>query len=176
MYRILAGLLISLLALFSGTAIAYADEEIKKYIVEMTPLNGSGVYATVEAEVLNGKALNVSIRASGLEPDKIHPQHVHGIDDPVKNATCPTQEADINGDGIISLAEGVPSFGPIVLPLFPFNLVEASGNLNYKASFTIKPGDLQPLHKRAVVLHGKTVNGDYIPSLPVACGELVQVN
>ena len=154
--------------------LANADDETesREFVANMVQLNSSGVYAEVELELTDGKTLTVSIEASGLEPGKPHPQHIHGLDKPVRNATCPGIEADTDGDGIISIGEGVPSFGPIILPLNPFDLVDESGNLEYEATFTINPGTLQPLHKRAVVLHGLTVNGEYIPSLPIACGEI----
>lgn len=72
------------------------------------------------------------------------------------------------------MGEGLQAYGPIILPLVPFDLVDASGNLGYEATFTINPGALQPLHKRTIVMHGMTVNGGYVPSLPVACGEIVE--
>ena len=155
---------------------AFADDhndkqETVKYQVDLAPLNSSGVYGEVEL-VLKGNKLTIEIEASGLEPDKIHPQHIHGIDKPVKNSTCPGLEADSDADGIISVTEGLPAYGPIILPLAPFDLVDASGKLEYEASFTINPGTLPPLHKRVVLIHGMTVNDQYIPSLPIACGEI----
>lgn len=156
------------------TALAAGDEN--HYRVDLSPLNASGVYGTVEATLADGKMLHITLTASGLEPGKVHPQHIHGINSPVKNSTCPTIANDTDGDGLVSVREGAATFGPIILALVPFNLVDAAGSLNYQASFTINPGDMQPLHKRAVVIHGATVNGEYIPSLPVACGEIVQVD
>ena len=143
----------------------------KKYEADLTPLNGSSVYAEVEMK-LKGNKLTVKIKASGLEPGKPHPQHIHGFGDATVNSTCPPLSADTNGDGLISVGEGGPFYGPIVLPLVPFDLVEASGKLKYKTKFTINPASLQPLQNRVVILHGMTVNGTYDPSLPVACGEL----
>ena len=148
--------------------------EAREFEAEMVQVNSSGVYADVEMKLIDGKTLVVEIEASGLEPGKPHPQHIHGFNKPVSASACPTAENDTDGDGIITIGEGVPAFGPILLPLVPFNLVDNAGNLDYKATFTINPGDLQPLHKRTVVLHGMTVNGAYIPSLPIACGQLVE--
>lgn len=161
----------------SSISVVFAeDEKGMSYTANLESLNNSGVYATVEITRMGKKKLHVSIRAFGLEVDKPHPQHIHGFDKPVKNATCPTLESDTNGDGIISIGEGVPAFGPIILPLVPFDLVDASGNIEYEATFTIKSGSLQPLHNRAIVLHGMTVNNQYIPSLPVACGEIIHID
>lgn len=167
-------LLLGIVLSFGFLSHALADQHgmATTYTASLIPLNNSGVYAQVEVSLMNGRELMVSINASGLEPGKPHPQHIHGFNKPVTNSTCPTLEADTDGDGLISVTEGVPSFGPIILPLMPFNLVDDNGNLSYTANFPVRLGDLQPLHKRAVVIHGLTVNGSYIPSLPVACGEL----
>jgi len=171
--------IVTLLALAAfPLANAYADDdemEIREFEAEMVQLNSSGVYADVDVKLINGKTLVVEIEASGLEPGKPHPQHIHGFNKPVARSTCPTAENDTDGDGIITVAEGAAAFGPILLPLVPFDLVDDAGQLDYQASFTINPGNLQPLGKRTVVLHGLTVNGEYIPSLPIACGQLVEV-
>ena len=163
---------ISLLFGLLAPAMAVQHGNTHTYGAHLMPVNNSNVYAQVEVKLVNDKQLMVSIEASGLEAGKVHPQHIHGFNKPVKNAVCPPAEADVNADGVISVAEGVPFFGPIILPLVPFNLVDENGYLTYNASFSVKAGDFQPLHKRTVVLHGMTVNGEYIPSLPIACGEL----
>jgi hypothetical protein len=150
------------------------DDDSREFVAEMVQLNSSGVWAEVELELIDGKTLKVEIKATGLEPGKPHPQHIHGKDNPVADATCPGLDADTDGDGLISVGEGVPSYGPIILPLVPFDLVDAGGNLDYEATFTINPGALQPLNKRTIVMHGLTVNGAYIPSLPIACGQIVE--
>ena len=153
-------------------AMADKDGGTSTYTAHLMPVNNSNVHAQVEVKLLNDKQLMVRIVAGGLEPGKVHPQHIHGFNKPVKNAVCPSLEADVDADGLISVVEGTPFFGPIILPLVPFNLVDQNGYLTYSATFSIKTGDFQPLHKRTVVLHGMTVNGEYIPSLPIACGEL----
>jgi len=162
------------LILGCSTSVALADdkESGQEYKVILQPLNSSGVYGEAELEIKKGKIIKIEIEANGLEANKPHPQHIHGHDAPVKNATCPGVDADVDADGLISVGEGLPSYGPIVLPLTPFNLVGDSGELEYEASFTVNPSSIQPLHKRTIILHGMTVNGVYIPSLPVACGEI----
>ena len=172
---------VSALALLLTIPLAHADSDHggdrehhkgkNKYEVELIPLNNSGVEAEAEIK-LKGNMLTISIEASGLEAGQPHPQHIHGHGDMDIKASCPGIEADVDGDGLISVQEGVPSYGPIILPLTPFNLVDADGQLRYKATFSVDPDSLAPLHTRAVVLHGLTVNGQYIPSLPVACGKI----
>ncbi len=43
--------------------------------------------------------------------------------------------------------------------------------MTYTQTFTLS-GDLADLTDEAIVLHGMTVTGDYVPTLPVACGEI----
>lgn len=152
----------------AGSPLAQAKTE---YDVAFVPLNSSGVNAEAEVE-LHGKTLKVFIEASGLEIGKPHPQHIHGHSDSSINSSCPDSSADQNADGLVSVGEGLPSYGPIILPLNPFNLVDHNGNLSYELEVSIKPADLRPLHKRTIVLHGMSINGEYIASLPVACGEI----
>ena len=38
---------------------------------------------------------------------------------------------DTDGDGIVSVGEGFPFYGPVILPLAPFNLVDGDGELSY---------------------------------------------
>lgn len=170
-------LMLMVCAGLSGQAIAHDGDESKEsereYEVKLIPLNNSGVQGEVEIKVVNGNKLIVEVEAAGLEPGKIHPQHVHGFNQPLKKSTCPDFNNDTNGDGIVAINEAGPVFGPIIIPLVPFDTVNAKGEINYKASFTINPSSVEPLGKRAVVLHGMTVNGEYIPSLPIACGEIV---
>jgi len=71
------------------------------------------------------------------------------------------------------VGEGFTFYGPIILPLNPLDFVESDGTLRYKASYRINPDSIQPIGKRTIVLHGMTINGEYIASLPVACGQIV---
>lgn len=164
---------VCILSSFMTIAQASDDKDNEQeYKVIFQSLNGSGVYGEAEIEIEKGNKLKIEIEANGLEFGKPHPQHIHGKDTPVSNATCPDISADVDADGLISVGEGLPFYGPIVLPLTPFNTVNENGELRYEASFTINPGSVQPLHKRTIVLHGMTVNGAYIPSLPIACGQI----
>jgi len=151
---------------------ASEDEQQQKFTVQLQALNGSGVTGDVEIKIKKGKILKIQLEANGLEGNKIHPQHIHGLTSPADIATCPDLSADLNADGLISVGEGAPFYGPIVLPLTPFDLVSENGELRYEASFTINPASIQPLGKRTIVLHGMTVNGEYIASLPIACGQV----
>ncbi|MDH3215059.1 MAG: hypothetical protein OEN01_02055 [Candidatus Krumholzibacteria bacterium] len=141
------------------------------YVADLVPLNGSGVSGMAELTVEDGM-LMVTIHATGLEPNRNHPQHIHGFDLP-RNATCPDMSADTDGDGLISVGEGLPFYGPVLLPLTPFSTTP-TGALDYTATFTdlsaLEP--VSTLQNRTIVLHGRTVNSDYVASLPIACGQI----
>jgi len=157
--------------------------EVSIYCTDLDPLNRSGV---VGAAILRlaGNKLTVSILAMGAEANKVHAQHIHGLIDG-SNATCPPASAG-GADNLISLAEGLPFYGGIQLPLEIFPTASAIGEIDYQESFILGQGGLisaaelnsvlNPLINRVIVLHGKTVNGVYDGSLPIACGEIKKLN
>jgi len=147
----------------------------KTYTAEISSLNNSGVTGTATL-ILDGDQLTVHIMASGLEPGMVHPQHIHGFPDKNKNATCPPMWADKDGDGLVELGEGLPFYGPVMLPLEPFPTAP-DGTINYTRTFDISDNlSLLPLQNDVIVLHGMTVDGEYIATLPVACGMVMNGN
>jgi len=79
------------------------------------------------------------------------------------NSTCPTSAADPNHDGIVSLSEAQPSVGNTLVAL---TSAQQTGE-----SMAASPSWL-PLTTRTVLVLGKTVNGTYDATLPVACGTI----
>ena len=164
---------------------------MRTFKAQLAPLNNSGVtgeaYITVE-----GNTLTVKVWAEGLEANMVHPQHIHGFKADNRNSTCPSPAADKNGDGIVDLLEGLPSYGPVLLELYlpvdEFPVANENGVISYERTFAlgevefeeegkvISYADLKPLQNRAIVLHGMTVNGEYIATLPVACGQIMKTN
>jgi hypothetical protein len=194
-----------------------ADRSLKEgalYVAELHPLNAkmqnqldpdgrtpNGV-ASGKAyfRVVNGM-LTAVVDASGTEPtegafpDGIHPQHIHAAD------RCPTASADTNGDGIVDVIEGIPFYGPILVPLdgdisnttseipsFPFGMGK-KGTYHYEASTTLNVLETalnEPLNlpARHVVIHGVDLatplpaSVQSLPglpaqiTLPIACGEI----
>lgn len=159
----------------------------KMYTVDFGALNNSGVSGTAELTLI-GDQLTVKVNARGLEPNMVHPQHIHGFADNKGNSTCPTPAADTNGDGLVDLVEGLPSYGGVLLELYvpvdEFPVADANGMLTFERTFTlgttefaeegelISQDDISPLQNRTIVLHGMTVNGEYVATLPVACGQI----
>lgn len=147
------------------------------YTAELSPLNDSGVSGTASL-TLDNDLLTVSIDASGLEADQIHPQHIHGRFDDDGNpidSVFPTAADDTDGDGFIEVAEGAASYGPIIIPLTspPGGAVEnfptatPDGTVSFTQTYdltsdtTFAEGfdseDLLPLDLREIVIHGLTV-------------------
>ncbi|MGK7863088.1 PEP-CTERM sorting domain-containing protein [Falsiroseomonas sp. E2-1-a4] len=174
------------------------------YEAILTPLSGSGVSGLAKLSQ-DGDMLTVSITASGLTPNQLHVQHIHGRFDAAGNpmdSVTPTLAQDTDGDGFIELAEGLPSYGPIILnldgppgsgdfPTAPNGLVnfmqtyDLSNNALFSADFTKE--DLLPLTLREIVLHGRLLDSatglgfgpgeadgtpGYKVVLPIAAGEI----
>jgi hypothetical protein len=144
----------------------------KYYTADLSALNNSGVSGTAEL-VLEGNELTVTINATGLVPDMVHPQHIHGFKEDNRNAKCPPASADEDGDGLVELGEGLPFYGPVLLALDPFPTAP-DGEISFVETYNV--GDLEfpvtPLQNRVIVLHGKNVEGEYVATLPVACGQI----
>ena len=169
---------------------------MKEFWVEISPLNNSGVTGHAKLMV-DGTMLTVELWAEGLAPNELHPQHIHGFKMNNANSTCPPPSADMDGDGLVELLEGLPFYGPILLPLTPFPMA-TDGTIHYKQTFTlgmdemISYHNLKPLQNRVIVLHGAYVltdmNGNamivpkgtegamYVVTLPVACGQIMPNN
>lgn len=142
------------------------------------PLNGSGAIALAYFQLQNNM-LKTTVLASGMEPNKEHPQHIHGFNSG-QDAVCPPDSADTNGDGLISLEEGAPFYGGILLALEQengtFPTADDMGNYIYQRTFDVGSLSLPNLQNTAVEVHGLTVNGTYQATLPVACGEVSNLN
>jgi hypothetical protein len=128
----------------------------------LTQLNSSNVSGTGTL-LLNGNKLQVKLSVTGLEANQSHTIAIRGLSSGA--ASCPTSSADTNADGKISLSEGQPVFGDVLLALDPASL-SASG------WSTATQSALSPLQTRTIVVLGKTVNGTYDATLPVACGTI----
>lgn len=148
------------------------------YTTTFSTLNNSGV--TGEAIIgydIQTRTITVAISASGLEPNQVHIQHIHGFPDGT-DATTPTTAQDVDGDGFVELAEGLPKYGPILLDLstnhengdgsdnghshgdvtgFP---TAPDGNIWFVESYQLPAGNLPAnpmLDLREIVIHGLTV-------------------
>ncbi len=162
--------------------------QAQSYSAILDPLNGSNVHGIANL-FLNGNFLSVNLTATGLEPNQLHIQHIHGLLDtsglPI-DSTIPTLAQDTDHDGFIELAEGGAKYGPVLLQLTtpPGDIVNGfpsapNGQINYSQTFDLSKqaqfgtdfnkGQLLPLTFREIVVHGLTVG-------PVGAGTPGEVN
>jgi hypothetical protein len=69
-----------------------------------------GATGTARIEI-NGDQVTVQVDGQNVAPSAVHVQHVHA------GTSCPDQSADTNNDGFVDVIEGVPAYGPILVPL-----------------------------------------------------------
>lgn len=159
--------------------IGSANAAVFEYFANLIDLNGLGASGQAQLTLDDtANTLTVNIQASGLDPNVIHVQHIHGRVDAMGNpldSMTPTAANDTDGDGFIELAEGVPAYGPILLalsspagldplgteggfPTAPDGTIDFSFtyDLNdpsiFAAGFTVD--QLLPLVLREIVIHG----------------------
>ncbi|MCG9970761.1 hypothetical protein [Christiangramia crocea] len=180
--KIIKGLFLSVL-LLSFTSCDDDDdnqviEETFNFTAQLSEINDSGVSGTAAISV-QGNSLTVLVEAEGMTPGEPHPQHIHGLENGEENATCPPESADTNEDGIITIPEGVPFYGGVLLPLADFPVADENGTISYQQTFILGENgnptveDLSALQNRVIVLHGMNDgDGAYVPTTPAACGEL----
>jgi Ca2+-binding RTX toxin-like protein len=145
---------------------------------DLQALNNSGVSGYVEL-ARQGDHLTVRVQAEGLEANQTHVQHIHGRVGPngeARDSNVPSEAFDTDGDGFVELAEGVPSYGPILLnlsspqgagaagfPIAPGGKVdfEETYDLSSTAGFGegLSAANLVPFDLREYVIHGLTVDG-----------------
>jgi hypothetical protein len=160
----------------AGTPATKADDA-QVYIAELHPLNTkvTELETTGEARFsVSGDALTITIKAQKLPPDIEHLQHFHGFKDN-RDASCPTEAADKNGDGIIDLIETEPTSGTTMVPFHddPVSMEivrdtypKASSDGSYQYEETVSLKDLEAaftkafdgtgldLDRRVVFVHG----------------------
>lgn len=174
--------LVSVIALFSlqadVAAVRAQGNGAEVFVAELTPLNGSGVSGRATL-VKKGDLLLVNMVVKGYEAGRVHPQHIHGKvvnGVPAGDAVCPPPSADTNGDGLISVQEGLPFYGPVRIPLLPFaQPIRQNGAVSYQQTFDLSAfAPLAALDQHVIVLHGLSRTGDpqIDNPLPVACGEI----
>ncbi|MBR7741718.1 hypothetical protein KC207_00215 [Phycicoccus sp. BSK3Z-2] len=120
----------------------------------------------------NGK-VQVKVTASGLMPNAPHAMHLHGVDGPSTDMGCPGPAQDADGDGYVTVVEGIPSYGGILtsltttgdisaasaLALDRFAVADEDGTLEYTRTFS-QDAALANADTVQVVVHGIDINGN----------------
>lgn len=154
------------------------------YIADLKPLNNSGVTGTATFFIHDDEKFHAKVHAKGLAPKQVHPQHIHGFVAEGTDAICPPESAS-GDDALLSLGEGFPFYGPIIVPLDSelvpltqqaYPVANPAGVLNYNeivgletflqafdAAYDGNQGiDDLDLTKRVVVVHGAFVKDGMI--------------
>jgi hypothetical protein len=201
-----AGAPLAALPLLATAAPALADTGgAQTYTATLSPvpLNGQTSASGTFNLTLNGNVATIHEQATGLAATFMgkaypHVQHIHGG----AMGMCPTASADTNGDGVISTAEGQPSYGGIQTTLSVsgdttpasgtnVNIAPSGSSFTYDRTITLDSATMSSLSKgvAVIVVHGLdpatapsaagTSKSELVPSLPLAatspalCGQLV---
>ncbi len=82
-----------------------------------------------------------------------HVQHIHGN----AQGTCPTSASDTNHDGFVSVAEGLPSYGPILTTLSVAPGGTGNGTSPDATNVTIAPSGGSFTYSRTITLDSATL-------------------
>ncbi|MGH7056770.1 MAG: hypothetical protein ACREFZ_02655 [Acetobacteraceae bacterium] len=156
---------------------ATSNQSSTVYVAQLEPMNTNVTTSKAMGDArftVSGDTLTITISMEGVAPNIVHWQHFHGFKDN-KNATCPTEAADANHDGIIDLIETEPTSGTTMVPFDSdpaamdiahgtYPKASADGTYQYhatvslpalKAAFAKAFGDPNlDLAKRVVFIHG----------------------
>jgi hypothetical protein len=198
------------LALSAGAAFAVSagsfDASLHAVPHDHTADGGSDVNGRATLR-LTGRTLDIRLSATGLTPGEPHAMHIHG--DTQAANECPGIDADTDTgdaidpssfipgtpDGLISLGEGLPDYGPIDvsltatgdtspasgLSLERFLTADSKGRIDYHRSVVVPKDVAKNLGNLHIVIHGTDLPQDadasslsnlFEATLPVACGEI----
>ena len=124
------------------------QSEALRFKADLAPLNVDG-RGRVKLEQQDGE-LAVKLRAKGLD-DGIHLAHIHGIRQAENE--CPGMSFDVDDNGVVDIAEGLPAYGPVQITLS--DGLSALGDLS----------------QYAIVIHGVDLDGDHLATNPNAGGD-----
>ena len=161
-----------------GTGRADTLQAGEIFRADLQALNNSGVGGYVEL-ARQGDRLTVRVQAEGLEANQTHIQHIHGRvgeNGEARESNVPSEAFDTDRDGFVELAEGVPSYGPVLLNLSSPQGAGASGfptapngRVDFEETYDLSStagfgagfdaADLLPFELREYVIHGLTVDG-----------------
>ena len=138
------------------------------------------------AVVVTTNTVTVTESLTGLAPNLPHAQHIHGQ----ALHTCPRLNSDTNHDGYINTAEGMPSYGPILVSLTTtgdatpasalavtrFPVADANGNLEYNRTLVIGTDITRSvadgLRRDQIVSHGMDTNMNHMYDFSLGASEL----
>lgn len=147
------------------------------YVAQLHPMNAkvTGHRTTGEARfTMKGDSLTISVKVKDAAPGITHWQHFHGFKDN-RDATCATQAADKNRDGIVDLIETEPASGTTMVPFIDdpvsmnvaegtYPMASVAGTYEYRRTVSLEAlsaafskafdGSKLDLDRRVVLIHG----------------------
>jgi Cu/Zn superoxide dismutase len=140
---------------------------VGQFSADLTRVNSDGTGHVDLTE--RGTQLQVHLTVNGVDGG-IHLAHIHGIKQAMNE--CPSLAADVDGNGLIDFAEGLPSYGPVQVTLSN-GTNDRGTTLDWTRQFThLDTGDgiasLGSLDQYAIVVHGVDLDGDGLATNPDA--------
>lgn len=178
----------------SGTSFAQThpsttpEHPSAQYVADLLPMNVkvTGLQTSGHASfTINGDVLTIEISVKDAPPRIEHWQHFHGFKD-TRVAKCPTEEADVNADGIIDLIETEQAAGTTMVPFnddpaamkiptSSYPKASAQGTFHYKEAVSLKAlntafakafdGQKIDLDRRVIFIHGVIAASKLPPSV-----------
>jgi MYXO-CTERM domain-containing protein len=176
------------------------------YTANLAQANESGASGTATITV-DGTTATVRVDGNGFFDGFPHAMHLHGepggdnVCGPLNPGEAGFDEADEDGDGLISVVEGVPAYGGIAVSLttegdtsadsgLAVDRFPTSGTLDYERTFELPQDVADNLSTLHVVVHAADLDGsgeigdsgtpssldpdlDIEATIPAACGQLV---
>jgi hypothetical protein len=185
--------------------IAASAQTAETYTADLGQANESGASGTATI-TLEGTTATVSVDGNGFFDGFPHAMHFHGepggdnVCGPLNASDSGFDDADEDGDGILSVAEGVPSYGGVHVSLttegdtspdsaLAVDRFPTSGSLDYERTFELPQDVADDLSSLHVVVHGHDLNDsgeigdqgtpssldpelDIEATVPAACGQI----
>lgn len=160
----------------TGAATAQAHDghhERGTYTMKLTDTMGNRSGSSSTATLwMKGDTVKVHITGTGFVPKAPHAQHLHGSFSGDKTFTCPSSAADKDGDGQVTVEEGLPMYGGIMISLTTkgdtsaksglavdrMPVADAKGNLEYDRTIHLPKGAGAKLKHLHIVQHGVDAN------------------
>lgn len=155
--------------------------------VQADAVPGSQAWGSTRVKALPNGKLQVTVEAGGLTPGVHHMAHLHGFTGQADGG-CPGADRDTDLDGLISVGEGVPDFGPVLVHLtttgattgvidhLAYPMADADGTIRFQRTFPASEQNHAMAGRVQVVVHGIDLDMDGAldagmeTSIPVVCG------
>jgi hypothetical protein len=155
--------------------LAASAQTPETFSANITQANDTGASATADI-TRNGDELTVRITGQNFFDGFPHAMHFHGepggdnVCGPLNPSDAGFDEADEDGDGFLSVVEGVPAYGPVTVALttegdtspdsaLAVDRFPTSGTLDYERTFTVDSDVAENLSSLHIVIHAADLDG-----------------